>query len=269
MKTINGKSMSFGFSAVNAGQRNVVAEPQVIAVSTEGGFRLTPPVTRALGVANGENVMFINNIDGIDNAIINRVPEVVEFCEANGLELGTPEAAIAIHKEFDVWGVAKGIVERDTKGNAKTTSERLSKKDKMRFVSQNFDAMLSAAMESAEDEVKEALSREGITSDEQAEILVQFVTPRELPKFKGSKTANAAGLSGTGVSLNFTDTNVWKQLKSDLGADADKVNRVYDVDLDNIVDAVINDGYEDVTIKVLVLDNFTDKEPARIGGEEA
>lgn len=269
MKTINGKSMSFGFSAVNAGQRNVVAEPQVIAVSTEGGFRLTPPVTRALGIANGENVMFINNIDGIDNAIMNRVPEVVEFCEANGLELGTPEASIAIHKEFDVWGVAKGIVERDTKGNTKTTSERLSKKDKMRFVSQNFDAMLSAAMENAEDEVKEALSREGITSDEQAEILVQFVTPRELPKFKGSKTANAAGLSGTGVSLNFTDTNVWKQLKSDLGADAEKVNRVYDVDLDNIVDAVINDGYEDVTIKVLVLGNYTDKEPARIGGEEA
>lgn len=268
MKTMNGKSMSFGFSAVNAGQRNVVAEPQVIAVSTEGGFRLTPPVTRALGVANGENVMFINNLDGIEAAIANRAAEVVEFCAAQGLELGTPEASIAIHKEFDVWGVAKAIVERDTKGNVKTSPERLSKKDKARFVAQNFDSMLTAAMEQADDEVKEALSREGITVEEQSEILAQFVTPRELPKYKGSKTANAAGLSGTGVALNFTDTNVWKQLKADLGDDADKVNRVYDVDLDNIVDAVISDGYEDVTIKVLVLGAYTDKEPARIGSEE-
>lgn len=41
MKTVNG--MSFGFSAVNAGQRNVAVEPQLIAVSTEGNFRMTPP----------------------------------------------------------------------------------------------------------------------------------------------------------------------------------------------------------------------------------
>ena len=75
----------------------------------------------------------------------------------------------------------------------------------------------------------------------------------KLPKYKGSKTANAAGLSGTGVALNFTDTNVWKQLKADLGDDAEKVNRVYDVDLDNIVDAVISDGYEDVTSRFLFL----------------
>ena len=269
MKTINGKSMSFGFSAVNAGQRNVVVEPQVIAVSTEGGFRITPPVSRALGVANGENVMFINNLDGVENAILNRVPEVVAFCEEQGLELGSPEAAIAIHKEFDMWAVAKGIAEYDTKGNAKTAPERLSKKDKAKFVSQNFDAMLTAALESANDEVKEALTREGITVEEQSEILVQFVVARELPKFKGSKTANAAGLSGAGVALNFTDTNVWKQLKADLGSEAEKVNRVYDVDLDNMVDVVINDGFKDVTVKALVLGAYADKEPARIGGEEA
>lgn len=46
MKTVNG--MSFGFSAVNAGQRNVAVEPQLIAVSTEGNFRMTPPVSLLL-----------------------------------------------------------------------------------------------------------------------------------------------------------------------------------------------------------------------------
>ena len=47
MKTVSKKS-AFGFSAVNAGQRNVAVEPQVIATSTMGQFRLTAPVTRLL-----------------------------------------------------------------------------------------------------------------------------------------------------------------------------------------------------------------------------
>ena len=63
MKTVNG--MSFGFSAVNAGQRNVAVEPQLIAVSTEGNFRMTPPVSRALGLSSGDYVTFLHNIDEI------------------------------------------------------------------------------------------------------------------------------------------------------------------------------------------------------------
>ena len=58
MKTVNGK-MAFGFASVNAGQRNVVVTPQVIAVSTEGGFRITAPVSRVHGIAAGENVMYL------------------------------------------------------------------------------------------------------------------------------------------------------------------------------------------------------------------
>lgn len=264
MKT-NGKSMSFGFSAVNAGQRVVTVEPQVLAVSTEGNFRITPPVSKALGVGHGDYVMFLNNVDAIDAAIAAKTPEVVAFCEEQGLELGSPEAAIALHKEFDMWAVAKGIVEYDTKGNAKTTTERLTKNDKLKFVSQNFNDMLAAAMEQANDEVKDALSRDGVSKEEQIDILSAFVTPRELPKFKGARTANPAGLTGSGVSLNFTDTNVWKQLKADMGDDATKFNRVFDVDLEELQDIEISNGYTTVTVKALVLGDYTDKEPARIG----
>lgn len=264
MKT-NGKVMSFGFSAVNARQRNTVVEPQIIAVSTEGSFRITPPVSRVLGVSNGEYVMFLNNIDNINAAITNKVPEVVKFCEDNGLEVGSAEAAIALHKEFDMWALAKGVVEYDTKGNIKTANERLTKNDKTKFVSQNFDSMLEAAMTDADDDTKAALARDGVTKDEQIEILTAFVTPRELPKYKGSKTANPADLTGAGVSLNFTDSNVWKQLKADMGDDANKMNRVFDVDVENVQDIVIFDGYKEVTVKALVLGDYTDKEPTRIG----
>lgn len=270
MKTSNVKAMSFGFSAVNAGQRNVSVEPQVIAVSTEGSFRITPVVSRVLGVGHGDYVMFLSNVDNIDSAITNNDPEVVAFCKANSLELGSPEASIALHKEFDMWAIAKGIVEFDTKGNQKTTTERLTKNDKIKFVSQNFEVMLEQAMEQADDEIKEALSRDGVTKEEQIDILSAFVTPRELPKYKGSKVANPAGLTGAGTSLNFTDSNVWKQLKADMGDDATKFNRVFDVDVEKLQDITLSDGYKNVTVKALVLGSYIDKEPARIAkaGEE-
>lgn len=261
----NGKSMNFGFSAVNAGQRQIMVEPQVIAVSTEGNFRITPPVSKVLGIAHGDYAMFISNIDAIDAAIINKDQTVVDFCEEQGLTLGSPEAAIALHKEFDMWALAKGIIEYDSKGNQKTTTERLTLKDKKKFVAQNFEVMLETAMSQAEEEVKEALSREGITKEEQIDILSAFVTPRELPKFKGSKTASSNAMTGVGVSLTFTDSNIWKQLKADMGDEATLKNRVYDVDLDNIQDVEIYDGYKTVTVKALVFGASADVEPSRVG----
>lgn len=268
MKTSNVKAMGFGFGVVNAGQRNVQVEPQFIAVSTEGNFRITPPVSKVLGVGHGDYIMFINNIDKLDEKIAEKNETLVAFCEQMGLEFGTPEAAIAIHKEFDMWGIAKGIVEYDTKGNMKTVTERLTKGDKVKYVSQNFETMLEAALEQADDETKDALTREGITKEEQINILTAFVTPRELPKHKGSKAANPGGLSGTGTSLTFTDSNVWKQLKADMGDEATLMNRIYDVDVEDLQEVPLFDGYKKVMVKVLILGDFVDKEPTRIGKSE-
>lgn len=267
MKTANVKALNlgFGFSSVNAGQRSNVVEPQLIATSTDGGFRITPPVSRALGIAAGDNVEFFNNIDVIEAAIAQKNEKLVEFCNQLGIEFGTPEANIAIHKELDAWGICKGVLEKDAKGNVKTCTERLSKNDKLRFVSQHFDEMLTGAMEQADDDVKAALSREGITKDEQIDILTAFVTPHELPKYRGSKCANPAGLSGTNITLNFTDSNIWRQLKADLGENATSLNRVYEINLDEIQDIELNNGYETVTVKGVVLSSYVDKEPARIG----
>ena len=56
-------------------------------------------------------------------------------------------------------------------------------------------------------------------------------------------------------------------LRPDLRDDADKVNRVYELDLDNVQDVVISNGYEDVTVKALILGDYTDKAPARSGSD--
>lgn len=269
MKSVSSRGLSFGFSAINAGQRNTTVEPQCIAVSTEGGFRITAPVSKALNVANGEYVMFLTNVDMINQAIADQHPDMVAFCEENGLDIHSDEAAVTIHKEFDMFAIAKGIKELDPKGNYRTCTERLSKKDKLTYVVQNFDIMLEAALASNNDALKDSLTREGVTKEEQMDILTQGVKPKELPKYKGSKAASPSGTTGVGTALTFTDSNVWNQLKADLGEDAPKFNRVFNVNLDEVQEIVINNGYEDVKVKMLILGEYTDVKPQRIGDKDA
>lgn len=266
MKTTTTKKSAFGFAAVNAGQRNVSVEPQLIATSTAGAFRLTGPVTKLLGIAPGDYVMFINNLPQIDAALAAQTDEVVAFAEENGLELGSPALAIAMHKEYDMWGVAKGIQLYNSKGIPQTVKERLTVKDKEAMVRANFAAVLEQALATADSAVVEALSREGVTEDEQVAILVEGIEGREVPKYQGSKTANPSGLTGAGVSLNFTDSNVWNQLKVDMD-NAVEMNRIFDIDTTEVMTIELSNGYEDVRVPFLVLGDYTDKAPSKRGGD--
>lgn len=260
------KGLSFGMGIVNAGQRAVSEEPELVVVSTPGSLRITAQVSKALGIAHGEYVMFINNCANIDNAIINKVPEVVAFCEEQGLDIESPEAAMAVHAEFDIWALAKGITELDKNGNPCTTRVRMTKNDKIKYVNTYFQETLEGALSSSNEELKAALGREGITEDEQKELLVSCIQGDEVVKVKGSKCANTAALSGIGVTLNFTDSNVWKQLKSNMtDEEATSKNRVYTVDIDNLQEAVVNNGHKDIVVKIAMLTEYKDEEPIRIG----
>ena len=265
MKTTTKKS-AFGFSAVNAGQRNVAVDPQIIATSTLGAFRLTAPVTKVLGIQPGDYVMFVNNIDKIDAALAAQTEDVVAFAEEHGLALGSPELAIAMHKEFDMWGVAKGIQLYNSKGIPQTVKERLTVKDKEAIVRTNFASLLEAALASDNAELVEALSREGVTMDEQVALLVDTIDGQEVAKYQGSKTANPSGLTGCGVAVNFTDSNVWNQLKADM-AEATEQNRIFDIDTTDVLHVAISNGYEEVDVPFLVLGDYTDKAPSRRGAE--
>ena len=259
---VQGK-VSFGFATVNAGQRNTVSEPQFIAVSTEGGFRMTPPVSAFLNVQDGEYVQFINNIQNIDTAIAQEDPAIVAFCEEKGLELGSPEASVIIHKEMDMWLIAKGVEEFDSKGNHKTMAERLTKADRTAFVEKHFDEMVEAAKTADDEDIAALANDEDTPRDVMITALLPWVTPKELNKVSGSKVANPGSQTGAGVVLTFTDSNVWGQLKSDLGEDGTKVNRVFDVDVDNPIKVQINNGYKMVEVWALALGDYTDVAPAK------
>lgn len=263
MKTVNSK-VAFGFSIVNAGQRKAEYEPELVALSSQGGFRITPQVSAALGLQHGDYIMFLSTVNEVNTAIAQRSEQFVAFCEEQGLDADTEEAAIAFRKTNYMWAIAKGIVCKKSNGTIQTITERLSKKDKTTYVEQNFDEVLASAMSSESQEMVDALSREGITHEEQVEILTSSITGREVKKYQGSKCANSSALTGTGVILTFTDTNVWNEMKSDLSEeDKGKINRSFAIDTTNVQKTLMSDGYEEVEVPFLVLGDYTDKVVSR------
>lgn len=264
MKTFKGNAkLSFGLGAVNVAKRNAVSEPELVVNPTVGGFRITPAVSRALGLTNGGYIIFVSNIDAIEQAIANKDENLVAFCAEESIDMNTPEGVKAIHEAFDEWGIAKGIQMFDKNGNAVKTKERMSKTDKVEYVTNNFDDVLKAAIENGEPEFAASLQVEGITKEEQIEILANAVNPEQVNKYYGSKCSNSSNLSGTGVSLTFSDSAVWGALKEDLGEEANKMSRTFEVDIKELREVPYFNGYKEVIVKAAMLGEFKDTESTR------
>lgn len=256
MKT--GNKIQFGVNAVVAGQKSatVNAVPQLIANSTLGKFVITSPVSKALGVAVGENVMFLNNIRGVQEAVQARVDDIVAYANENGIDIDTLEGEKQIIDAFTQWYIAKGVKQFDSKGNPIMASERYTKEDKAKYldehkmdiVAANRDALVAQFGEMSDEELAEQLTIDMV----------------ETPKYhscSGSKTATTANATGIGCQLSFTDTAIWGALKADLGDLAEKRNRVYDVLVDEAQEIEYNNGKEDVKIMVFPISFVEDKEP--------
>lgn len=264
MKTFKGNAkLSFGLGAVNVAKRNAVSEPELVVNPTVGGFRITPAVSRALGLTNGGYIMFVSNIDAIEQAIANKDENLVAFCAEENIDMNTPDGVKAIHEAFDEWGIAKGIQMFDKNGNAVKTKERMSKTDKVEYVTNNFDDVLKAAIENGEPEFAASLQVEGITKEEQIEILANAVNPEQVNKYYGSKCSNSSNLSGTGVSLTFSDSAVWGALKEDLGEEAKKMSRTFEVDIKELREVPYFNGHKEVIVKAAMLGEFKDTESTR------
>lgn len=264
MKTFKGNAkLSFGLGAVNVAKRNAVSEPELVVNPTVGGFRITPAVSRALGLTNGGYIMFVSNIDAIEQAIANKDENLVAFCVEENIDMNTPEGVKAIHEAFDEWGIAKGVQMFDKNGNAVKTKERMSKTDKVEYVTNNFDDVLKAAIENGEPEFAASLQVEGITKEEQIEILANAVNPEQVNKYYGSKCSNSSNLSGTGVSLTFSDSAVWGALKEDLGEEAKKMSRTFEVDIKELREVPYFNGHKEVIVKAAMLGEFKDTENTR------
>ena len=244
--------IKFGFGVVQSGQRKAAYDPELAVLTTHGGFRITPQVSKALGIANGDYVMFINNFDQIDAAARAQADVVVDYCNQNGLDITDPATLDTLHEVFGQWAIAKGIKAYSDKGVVLKVVDRMSKKEKEAAVAANFDAALEAAMASDDAELKDAVSAEGLTRDQQIEILAAAMAAPEVDKYLGSKCANASDMIGTGVVLNFTDSNIWNILKADLRKEVKtSVIRSYPIDLTQLDYCEVNNGYEKVRVPYL------------------
>lgn len=262
-------SMMGTFGVVQRTRKNEAdAVPTITALSSDGGFRLTGAVTRFLEINSGDNVMFITNQNSLDAIIASQDNEYVDFCKNNGFEVGSPEAAIALHKEFDMFAIAKALPVKDSRGNVVTVQERITKAEKHAFVKQNFQEMYDNLMASDDKEAQIAINVDGISREEQEEILMGYIVPKPLPKFMGSKSMNTSNKTGIGNTLQFTDVSMWMRLKEDL-EDKNAVNRIFSLNFDEVQTIPVHDGYEFVEVKALILGESEDHEPKRRGAEAA
>lgn len=253
-----GTKLSFGVTAVQAGQKSTTlnAAPQLTVSSTGGKFTITSPVSKALNIAVGENVMFLNNISGVEMAIQNKAPEVVAYAEENGIDLDSREGQDAVLEAFTQWFIAKGVPMYDSKGNPLMASERYTKEEKAKYLAEH-------AMEIVEANREALVEQYGEMSDEElAEQLT--IDDIEYPKYhanSGSKTSTSGNATGVGCQLNFTDSNIWNALKADLGNAKETKNRIFDVVLDEVTKADYNNGKENVTIDILPIVFSKDVDP--------
>lgn len=253
-----GTKLSFGVTAVQAGQKSatVNAVPQLIANSTLGKFVITSPVSKALNIAVGENVMFLNNISGVEMAIQNRVPEILAYAEENGIDLNTRDGEDAVLAAFTQWFIAKGVPMFTSKGEPVMATERYTKEDKAKYLASHALEMVAANREALVEEFGEMLD------EELAEKLT--VDMVESPKYhacSGSKTATSASATGVGLQLNFTDTAIWGALKADLGDLKEKKNRIFEVVLNEAQEVEYHNGKENIAITVLPVNYLRDEDP--------
>lgn len=240
---MNKGGISFGFKAVVAGQKTSVinADPQLIAASTNGKFTITPAVSAAMGLQPGDYIQFADNISEIENAIRNKQPELIAVAEENGVDINTPEGAAAIIDAFRVVGIAKGIALLNADGTPKMANARTSKDEKMAYLNECRDEILAAAAE------------KGI-EDPTDEQLLDMIGSKQEPAFSGSKLATTSSMTGYGLGLNFTDSNVWNMLKADLEPEArETTKRIFNVNIKETQTMPVNNGKEVVNVEVFIL----------------
>lgn len=262
--------MNFGFTAVQAGQKSATinAEPRLIVNSTPGKFMVTSPVSKALNVAVGENIQFLNNISEVEAAINSRHEVIVAWANENGIDLDTREGQDAALEHFTMWAIAKGVLQYNAKGEPVMGNVRYTKEEKVAALMGNDEARASMGEllnnpEFTAEELLEILKSDS-TDDFTKEIKTAFDECVQSPMYHmatGSKTATTGTATGVGCQLNFTDTAIWNKLKNDLGEDKDKKNRNFKVCLEDSFETEVHDGQKAVKIVAFPIEFIDDTDP--------
>lgn len=143
-------------------------------------------------------------------------------------------------------------------------TERYTKEDKAKYLAEHAAEIVEAN--------RDALVAEfGELSDEElaSKLTIDMVESPKYHACSGSKTATTASTTGVGCQLNFTDSAIWGALKADLGDEATKKNRIFDVVLDEMQKVEFNNGRENVLVDILPINFVEDVDPIVRGKKDA
>jgi len=247
MKLTN--KIAFNASSLKAQQSGmkssvVNAEPTLIANSTTGKFTISAPVSKALDIPVGGYIGFLNDSEYVESLVADRAEEVMAVANELGVDIDTPAGHKAVVDAATNWAIYKGVAKVDRLGNPIMVNERFTKEDKQKFIEENAMQLV----EQNRDELIARVGNEEATDEElAAAITVEDIPSPKVQDFTGSRCATTSNATGVGVSLGFTDTAIWNQLKYDV-EDKTSVNRVFDVDLAHPKKVLVNDGQKDVEV---------------------
>jgi hypothetical protein len=242
----------FGVDSVENGHRTVAInhEPQLIVSTTMGRFVITSPVSRALNLNVGDNVMFVSNFSKIEAAIQARVPDMVKYAEEQGIDIDSAEGQDQLFSTFKQWFIAKGVPKFNNRGEAVMVSDRATVDTKKKYLSEHTAELVAKHHDAL-------VAKYGDLTDEE---LGDKLTPDmvEMPMYQqctGSRTTSSGGLTGIGCQLAFTNTLMWKAFKEDMEESNTSIqNRIFNVGLGEGVACSFFNGYENVNITVYPID---------------
>ena len=262
-------NVSFGLgslSVVNSGAKVVAnVAPQLIALSTKGGFAITPAVSKALVLSTGDNIMFVNNLAWAENAIATRDEEVVKIAEENNLDLDNEVDAKTLLNAITRWFIGKAYAKKTKTGAPVMTTVRMTNEEKEELLASQADAIVAENRETLIEKFK--LSADASDEEIKSHLTINDIASPETQAFVGAKVASNGNTPGVGLELTFSDTSTWEQLKSDLD-DKTAVKRVFDVDVKNPVSVKMSNGFEDVDVVLYSVGDYVDEKPSRIGKKE-
>lgn len=271
----NSVFFQFGASVINPGQKLNVAEPELVAKSTNGTLAVTAPVSKKLGIAPGEKISIGYTHENVRQAVQARHSAIVEYCEANGIDINDPASENTIVNAFGRFFIFKGVPAYTPNGKRVMAKVRTSADVKNAWLDETdkdsgkLNRILVAESMDEADRIEFA-DANNLADSEVATVAAALtdkdVESKTVPDFTGSRTSTSGTGTGIGCPLNFSDQNIWNMLKENL-AEPMSVNRVFSVDLDNPTTVPVSNGYEMVNVTAYVIsDTYTDKEPVRRNG---
>lgn len=241
-------------------------EPQLVALSTKGGFAITPAVSKALNLASGDNIMFVNNSSWAENEVAQRTDMVVSIAQENGLDLDNPIDAQSIVVALTKWFIGKAYAKKTKTGADVMAPVRMTADEKAELLKSQIGDIVANNHEALIE--KFGLAADASDEEIASHVTVDDIATPEAPSYVGAKLASNGNVPGVGLKLSFSDTSTWEQMKSDL-EDKTSVKRVFDVDLKGRVVAKFNNGFEDVEVTLYPVGEYTDEKPVRVGKKSA